>query len=267
MSEYNANDHLHNVTASIQQLTYQAQGVQDITGANVADYEQISPDAASSVTLFNARKDVPFLSLVNNLPPVQTGDGTPALDNVRPLTPYTKSIVNNGQDAPIEVILPDDFYGGEVNFINRQLKSDIIMVQIKSAFEWTNQDADAGTYYANEAVPDYLVNASTRYITGKNVKTGYVSASSAVASGMVALHTAGSRRVYIRPDPSWDISSIGDLKTWLDNNPIYIYYRVAEPLVQSIDITIPYVQDSNYVVSVESGTLTVKYQGIAPDEP
>lgn len=268
MSEYNANDHLHNVTESVMQLTRQAQGVQDITGANVSDYEQISPDAAASVTLYNARQNVPFLVLVNTLPPVQPGTGTPSLANVRPLTKYTRSVIINGDAGEYSVVLPDDFYGGEVDFIGKQLKSDIIRVRIESNFNWTDQGVVEGVYLAADTqIPEFSIDAANRYVSGENIYSRFVSASANLTDGTLGLFSSGYGRIFIRPDPSWNIASIDDLKTWLDNNPIYIYYRVAAPVGQPIDTTIPYVQDSNYTVSAESGTLTVKYQGIAPDEP
>lgn len=274
MSEYNANDHLHNVTESVQRLTWQAQGVQDITGANVSDYEQISPDAGASVTLVNARQDVPFLELVNTLPPVQDGEGTPSLDNVRVLIPYTKSIIRNGSDAqPIEVDLPAAMYGGYVDYINKQIVIDIIRVRIPANKDWriTSETTPHVYFVSSGAIPNYDNVAASRYAAGENCPVIWGTAPNAGAGDVVLF--GGSMtpqiegRVYYYPPESAEIESVDDLKAFLAENPLYIYYRAKTPSVIPFDTFIPYVLDSNYSISADSGTLTVKYQGIAPDEP
>lgn len=271
MSEYNPNDHLHNVTESVMQITRQAQGVQDITGANVADYEEISPDAAASVTLSNARKDVPFLALVNNLPPVQEGSGTPALDNVRALTPYTKSIIRNGSSVvPIDVDLPDAMYGGYVDYINKKIVIDIIRVRIPYIADWQTTVVE-GTYFVPaDAIPYYDKGETTRYAVGENVVVKWGSATNA-GEGELLLFTQPDQypgRIYYKPFASAEIADVNSLKAWLRENPLYIYYRpVAVTEIPLEDASIPYVLDNNYSVSADSGTLTVKYLGIAPDEP
>ncbi len=269
MSEYNANDHLHNVTESVQQLTYQAQGVQDITGANVADYEEISPDAAASVTLVNARKDVPFLALVNTLPPVQDGEGTPALDNVRELIPYAKSVIHNGSDAqPIEVVLPDAMYGGYVDYIGKRSVSDIIRVRVPSE-GWLSTSTPGVYYISADAIPYYEKDESKRYAVGENVDVKWVGNSTSAIEGAVSLFSVeGSPgRIYYKPFDDAGIDSSDALKAWLNENHLYIYYRAVNAVITPIETTTPYVLDSSYSVSAEYGTLTVKYQGIAPDEP
>lgn len=263
MSEYNANDHLHNVTASIQQLTYQAQGVQDITGANVADYEQISPEASTSVTLVNARTDVPYLALINILPPVQDGEGEPGFENERPLTPYTKSIVSVG-DAVYETVLPENFYGGSVDLVKRQIVLDIVKIRITYTGSWI-ESGTAGTFYTTSGIPAYVSNVDNRYAAGENVPVVFGSAAN-IPNATAGLYPQQTR-LYYRPDSELEITTVDALKTWLEENPLYLYIRVSNPVIIPTDNTIPYVQKADEAITCEDGTLTIKYQGIAPDEP
>lgn len=264
MSEYNANDHLHNVTASIQQLTWQAQGVQDITGANVADYEQISPDASSSVTLSNARQGVPFETLVNNFTPTQPGTGTPAADNVRPLTAYSQSVVHNGDAETYKKVFDAPMYGGYYDWIGGKLYSDIVRVQAPTS-GWV-ESSNAGIYTNSTGLTDIWDAVSgTRFSAGENVNALFGGLSAATGPDRLVLQSVEGKTLIFKPPET--VESAEALGTYLTENPIYFYYRVKTPVEVDYDPTIIYTNGSNYTVSAESGTLTVKYQGIAPDEP
>lgn len=264
MSEYNANDHLHNVTASIQQLTYQAQGVQDITGANVADYEEISPDAASSVTLSNARPGVPFEMLVNNFPPTQPGTGTPASDNVRPMTAYSQSVVHDGDAETYKKVFDAPVYGGYYDWLTGKLYSDIVRVQ--APIEGWVESQNPGVYTNSTGLADIWDSASgTRFSAGENVNVLFGGLSSATGPERMVLQSLEGKTLIYKPPET--VESAEALGVYLTENPIYFYYRVKTPVEVEYDPKIIYTQGSNYAVSADFGTLTVKYQGIAPDEP
>lgn len=274
MSEYNANDHLHNVTASIQQLTYQAQGVQDITGANVADYEQISPDAAASVTLVNARPGVPYESIINKLPHLdQAGEGDPALDNPRTLQKYGKIHIYNGDESPVEIDL-GGFYEGDVDVLNGIAAEQIVRVRIISdtlQVDSTMTDvfyllADVPKYYGSDVSKRYIVCENYKYLIGTRSSMGLTTEefpeNTIGIFAQIAEET--NPRVYIRLTEG---STADDVKAFLLENPIYVCYRIVTPIAKQITPNRLYVPAPDAEISAEYGTLTVKYQGIAPDEP
>ena len=206
MSEYNANDHLHNVTASVQQLTWQAQGVQDITGANVADYEEISPDASASVTLVNARPGVPYLSVINSIPHLaQSGEGDPALDNPRPLLKYGKIHIYNGDETPLEIDL-DGFYEGDVDILNGVAYEKIIRYRVQ-AETLTTDSTMSDVFYYTPDVPNYIVFPSTAvyivcenypYLVGSRVGMGISNGTFPENTIGVSVGSGSSQRIYIR---------------------------------------------------------------------
>lgn len=272
MSEYSANDHLHNVTASIQQLTCQAQGVQDITGANVADYEEISPDAASSVTLSNARPGVPYVSVINNLPHLdQSGEGDPALDNPRPLQKYGKIHIYNGDESPLEIDL-DGFYEGYVDIVNGVAYEKIIRWRVPVT-GYTVDTAMSDVFVCTTGIPEYIMApAIDRYIIGENfpvivgtrTSMGVIDETFPINTIGIFAATSGTRTLYIR---LLEGSTVDDVQNFLSQNEIYLYFRLINPITAPIQKNVIYVQSPYDTISAEYGTLTIKYQGIAPDEP
>jgi len=259
---------INNIASMAMQILHEAQGVRDISGANAADYEQISPQTAASIRISNARQGVPFLSLINNLPQAsQTGTGTPALDNVRPLNQYTKSVIHNSDGLmPIEVNLPDGVYGGNVDYINRKIVLDIVRVQLPSDGEWVTLGTVQPKYYIMDGgIIDY-VKSGNKVLIGENCRAEWGSASNLSENTVVLYGSAGhAGRVYYQAPESAGIASADDLRTWLANNPIYIYVRAVNPITIPFDATIPYVLLPEYTISAEIGTLTVKYSGIATE--
>lgn len=274
MSEYNANDHLHNVTASVQQLTYQAQGVQDITGANVADYEEIAPNAAASVTLVNARPGVPYLSVINSLPHLaQEGEGDPALDNPRPLKKYGKIHIYNGEENPLEIDL-GEFYEGNVDILNGVANEKIIRYRVLTE-QLTNDSTMTDAFYYVPDVPPYIGSPiGSRYIVCENysalvgTRATMGLADSTFPENTIGILASGAEvtqpRIYIRLAEN---GTADDIIAFLAEKPIYVYYRIVTPIAKPITLNRLYVPAPDADISAEYGTLTVKYQGIAPDEP
>ncbi len=260
---------INSVAGMVMQIMHEARGMRDISGANVADYEQISPTTAASIRISNARSGVPFLSLINNLPRAsQSGAGTPSLDNVRPLNQYTKSVIHNSDGLmPIEVNLPDGVYGGKVNYINREIVLDIVRVQLPSDGNWVKLQGSSFTkYYITEGGIIEYARGTNKVLIGENCTVGW-GASSDLSENTVVLYQSQGYpgRVYYQAPESAGIASVDDFKTWLADNPIYIYVRAVNPITIPFDVPIPYVLLPEYTISAEIGTLTVKYSGIASE--
>lgn len=262
---------INNIAGMAMQILHEAQGVRDISGAMLGDYETISPEAGALVQIVNAQSGVPFKKLVNILPmQEQEGTGTPALDNVRKIPTYEKSILRNGTAAPYEVKL-ENFYAGEVDFIARQVKSTIIRVKIPADVDWRLQEGATFNFFIvdDSGLPNWVQStAGNRFAAGENCQIGFVNASSNLLPGRFALFSAATypARMYYRPAADQEFADVEAFKAWLTENEFYIYYLLETPVISPIATTIPYVLEPAYTISADYGTLSVEYSGIAPEE-
>lgn len=262
---------INNIAGMAMQILHEAQGVRDISGAVPGDYETISPTAGASVQIANAETGKPFESFVVTLPQQErSGEGLPALDNLRIMPDYDKIVVQNGNAAPIDIILPDAFYGGVVDLIGKRAACDILRVRISPDATWTIAGGSALTtvFVAEDAMPAYSGRtANNRFSQGENYGGGFYSSYSTIPASRYALHADRdtSSRCWIYPAVE-GVDTVEALKQWLTENEIYIYLRVLNPIESDIGNPIPYVIESNYTVSVSAGTAEITYSGIAPEE-
>lgn len=259
-----------NIAGMAMQILHEAQGVRDISGAVMGDYETISPETGASVQLVNAQRGVPFKKLVNILPmQAQEGTGTPALDNVRKIPMYEKSILRNGTSVPYEVKL-ENFYAGEVDFIARQVKSTIIRVKIPADVDWRLEEGSTFNFFIvdNAGVPPWIRSTGMRFSAGENCQVMFVAGSTNLTAGRFGLYGASTypSRIYYRPSEEQEFTDVDAFKAWLAENDFYIYYLLADPEISPIETTIPYVLEPEYTISADYGTLSVEYSGIAPEE-
>lgn len=263
---------INNIASMAMQILHEAQGVRDISGAVPGDYETISPTAGASVQIANAETGRPFDSFVVTLPPQErSGEGSPSPENLRILPVYEKIEVQNGNNAPIEIILPDDFYGGTVDLINKRAACDILRVRVPPDASWRiagNTSGESVVFIADDALPSYTgKTANNRYAQGENCNPGFYSSYSNLPAGRCALYAdqASSRRMWYYPAAE-GVTDVETFVQWLTDNPKYIYLRVLNPIESDIGNPIPYVIESNYTVSVSAGTAEITYSGIAPEE-
>ena len=261
---------INNIAGMAMQILHEAQGVRDISGAVMGDYETISPETGASVQIVNAQSGVPFEKLVNTLPmQEQEGTGTPAIDNVRKIPTYEKSILRNGTAAPFEVKL-ENFYTGEVDFIARQVKSTLIRVKIPADVDWRLEEGATFNFFIvdNAGVPPWIRSTGTRFTAGENCQVMFVAGSQNLTAGRFGLYSATTypSRIYYRPAEGQEFEDADAFKAWLAENEFYIYYLLSTPEISSIETTIPYVLMPEYTVSADYGTLSIEYSGIAPEE-
>ena len=262
---------INNVAGMVMQILHEAQGVRDISGAVLGDYETISPEAGASVQIVNAESGVPFKKLVNILPrQAQDGSGTPAPDNVRKIPTYDKAIIRNGNAEPFEVKL-ENFYAGEVDFVAKRVKSTIIRVKIPADVEWVLSAEGSFSYFIanNTNLPIWIKTTGGRWAVGENCMVNFVSGSTQLLEGCFGLYTAGgstSNRIYYRLGASQDFENADAFKAWLAENEFYIYYALQTPEISPVETTILYVLMPEYTISADYGTLTIEYSGIAPEE-
>lgn len=262
---------INNIAGMTMQILHEAQGVRDISGAVMGDYETISPETGASVQIVNAQSGVPFKKLVNILPrQAQEGSGTPAPDNVRKIPMYDKAIIRNGNAVPLEVEL-ENFYAGAADLIAKQVKSTIIRAKIPADAEWVLSAEGAFSYFIanNTGLPIWNKATGERFVVGENCQAIFVGGSSQLVEGGFGLYTAGgntSNRLYYRLNASQNFENVDAFKAWLTENEFYIYYTLQTPVISSIETTIPYVLASEYTISADYGTLSVEYSGIAPEE-
>lgn len=260
-----------NIAGMAMQILHEAQGVRDISGAVLGDYETISPAAGASVQIVNAESGVPFKKLVNILPmKAQEGSGAPALDNVRKIPAYEKSILRNGNSAPFEVEL-ENFYAGKVDFIARQVESTIVREKIPSDVNWVFNEGTNFNFFMvdNAGIPRWLrASSSGRFSTGENCQVVFAGSTADLLAGRFALFTgsANPQRMYYRPTAEQEFEDADAFKAWLSENDFYIYYALATPKIIPIKTTIPYVLRPEYTISADYGTLSIEYSGIAPEE-
>lgn len=261
---------INNIASMAMQILHEAQGARDISGAVPGDYETLSPVAGASVQIVNAQSRVPFKKLVNILPmKAQEGSGTPALDNVRKIPAYEKSILRNGNSDPFEVEL-ENFYAGKVDFTARQVESAIIRVRIPADVDWQLRAGTSFNYFiVNDAgIPRWLRGSSSgRFATGENCQIVFAGSTADLLAGGFALSTvtATPQKMYYRPAAEQEFEDADAFKAWLTENDFYIYYALVTPKIIPIKTTIPYVLRPEYTISADYGTLSVEYSGIAPE--
>lgn len=261
-----------NIAGMAMQILHEAQGVRDISGAVPGDYETISPTAGASVRIVNAETGRPFESFVLTLPPQeQSGEGTATPENPRIMPVYEKIAVQNGDATPIDIILPDDFYGGVVDLISKRAACDILRVRVPPDASWKivgNTSGESVVFAADDALPSYTGRVSNnRYARGENCDLVFRSSYSRVPAGSCSLYAdqASSQWMWYYPAAE-GVTDVETFVQWLIDNPKYIYLRVMNPIKSDIGNPIPYVIESNYTVSVSAGTAKITYSGIAPEE-
>lgn len=261
-----------NIAGMAMQILHEAQGVRDISGAVPGDYEIISPAADASVQIANAETGRPFESFVVTLPPQErSGEGTATPENPRIMPVYEKITVQNGEAAPIDIILPDAFYGGTVDLIGKRAVCDILRVRIPPDASWRvagNTSGESIVFIADDVLPSYTGRTvNNRYAQGENCNPGFYSSYSTVPAGRCALYAdqASSRRMWYYPAAE-GVTDVETFVQWLRDNPKYIYLRVLNPIESDIGNPIPYVIESDYTVSVSAGTAEITYSGITPEE-
>lgn len=261
---------ISSISGMLMQILHEAQGVRDISGAVPGDYETLSPAAGASVQIVNAETGRPFESFVVTLPPQeQAGTGDPALDNVRIMPKYEKIIVQNGDAEPIEISLPDDFYGGVVDLIGRRASCDIRRVRIPPDADWAIAYGSGLTtvFVAQNGMPPYIGRTPDgRYTRGENFSGAFYLRAANVPASRYALYAdrTSSNLCWIYPAVE-GVDTVEALRQWLTENEIYIYLRVWNPIESDIGNPIPYVNEPNYTVSVSAGTAEITYSGIAPE--
>lgn len=196
---------------------------------------------------FNTDLRAPLKECKVYFEPVQEGSGDPSPDNVRNITGWNKVEVKNG-DNVYSIDWTNDVgtvYGGYVDLVKGELVAthysftlDGVNYYVSSGGQtYTGTDgtllAAAYDYIGNNSFKDLpmgVINSISNSISNKYLVTGN--------NKIIGIQTTNAGSPYYRlvvdaselDDISNSTAIINSLKIWLQNNPIQICYKLAEPI-------------------------------------
>lgn len=205
----------------------------------------------------------PLQALRVDFGPVQAGSGTPAPDNVRPISGWTGMTVTvNGHEVNVSWE-PDagTVYGGYVDLISGELVVTHINVAL-SSLSWRLRNNSAPYIYSSPFAEAYLtegVPASEQLCDMLPVK--YVQRLSDAEAGYCNLYrygpsTPSSDQVYLAFD---DISTVADLTAWLNSNNVHVCYRLKTPNSYQLSPQVIRTMRGSNTISTEGDNVTVTF--------
>ena len=210
---------------------------------NQPHVETLTSDAVSFTTDMKA----PLKECKVSFSPVQEGEGDPSTTNVRNITGWNGVSVKNGENT-YSIDWTDDVgtvYGGYVDLVKGELVAtyysfilDGINYFVSSGGQtYTGTDgsllAAAYDYISNNSFKDLpmgVIDSIPNSISNKYLVTGN--------HKIIGIQTVNAGTPYYRlvvdaselDDISNSTAIINSLKIWLQNNPIQICYKLAEPI-------------------------------------
>lgn len=129
-------------------------------------YNMLPADSASGpiVSFPDGADDIPLKSLVVGIEPVQSGEGDPSQENIRPISGWTGMALNvNGAEIPISwESEAGTVYGGTLDVLSGVLTVDRAMVDL-GTLSWTKYTANTNipVFYTKEDAPNMKPGAGS----------------------------------------------------------------------------------------------------------
>lgn len=219
----------------------------------------ISIEAGERAVITDGADGLPIKSLTVNMLPIQSGSGTPSVDNVRPISGWRSITVSHSGDTTetVTVTIPTDpgiVYGGTLDVISGLLTVTHRLITFDGSESWNAYGSGfrrsmgafpgLGTQYSDKDVANWLSPAPN----GHNP----VSTTSAVANTFL-IGTQANLNV-----PS--ATTVAELQQLLSSEPLQVAYVLATPMTYQCDPTeISTVLGDNTIWS-NAGDVTVEYR-------
>ena len=169
--------------------------------------------------------------------PIQSGSGTPAPDNVRPISGRTdvSVIVKDSDDVTqfsVGITFDQTVYGGTLNVETGELTVDTLRVEL-ATLNW-NATTSSGIFYADDDLSEFIgvgrTIISCDSLESVDNVSGLGSARTNPDCSICGYSGSGTHRFYIR----WDAkgTSVSDLVSAL--NGVYACYKLANPTTTTL---------------------------------
>lgn len=197
--------------------------------------------ASGSIASFPDGSDLfDYLSCIVNIEPVQAGSGTPAPDNVRPITGWTgcNVVVSPTEDAQDGTVYPVSWqteagtvYGGTVDLVTGVLTVTWAFYEFDGTENWQVPSSLAYIYLTG--LENSKGNGDTTQIANWLVGGGYqyqrYGAYRVQDNGAI---TVGNLNNNVPTDTHWSTDSF---KQELSNTPLQVCYELATPQTYQLD--------------------------------
>ena len=221
----------------------------------IKNQEVVKTVEGSSVEFKNCNTD-PFIKVLCDINPTQSGTGEPSPDNVRPITGYSTVNVHNG-DTVYPVALGQTVYGGEVEAIEGTLTEKLYKVSPGNDFIFT---IDSQTSTICVCSFGFVLNNIPK---GKNQGVCISNRfSKNIPSGIAGRMVLTSNQIYlVIPKADATTWNITEVKQWLADNPTDICYELDTLTeTQITPVTIESIEGNNSLYHDANGDITVKYK-------
>lgn len=219
--------------------------------------------AGGSIATFTDGADnLPLKSAIVNIEPIQSGSGTPSLDNVRPISGWTSiSISHSGEDdstlKTLTISIPSEpgvVYGGTLDVISGVLTVTYRYVTYNGSENWAAYGS--GYRVSNSAFPGLALAYSTKDVSNWLTRAPY---GHNPVSTTVAIENTFLVGTMMNINVS-AVNSLADLKTLLSTQPLEVAYILATPLIYHCDpVKIATIFGTNRIWS-DAGDVTVEYR-------
>ena len=182
----------------------------------------------------------------------QSGTGTPATDNVRPISGYSNmGLTVNGQN--VSIALGQTVYGGVLDVISGKLKITHCGLILNGTESWFNYSQQNGFYVAT---PD-IVSA----VVADTISNMFMAVSSYSFYG-IRVGSSGDRYYFVQMTNNISgVSDIATWKTWLSNNNVQVVSKLVTPLEVSLTPEqITTIKGLNTISTDTNGEITVTYK-------
>jgi hypothetical protein len=199
----------------------------------------------STVSFDDGSDRLPVKSLTVELPPVQSGSGTPAPDNVRPFLRLTALSSRRGDSAGGNGLIGktdltadgSEVYCGKLEQVSGKLSLTRRMVTLTGAdFKGRGSSNVSGKYrfytgVYSDADKDASLNPAKYPVCDRLASIASTDSYNAAKSGICMLGSEQRIYVYLEEMSGY---TLAQFKAWVDANPLTVLYTVAEPETVSL---------------------------------
>lgn len=232
-------------------------------------YKDLTP--TDDYAEFNDGSNLPLISLISTIEPIQSGSGTPSPDNPRSISGHT--------DIDIIVSPNSDFSGGttyRVNFVDGgnplsvyggtlDVISGVLTVdrEFNTFTELPSQYADVG----NDIVCAFIQSNNMKANSRNDGLSNYFSPTTTIIGQNNPWRVCfgiNNKRIYFTFDPEViGGNTLQNINNYVAINPIQVVYPLATPITYQLNPTqVSSLLGQNYISSDVGDITNVKYLGI-----
>ena len=221
----------------------------------LADKDMEETETGDNTVSFDTDYTEDLVKLDVGLTPTQSGTGTPAPDNVRPINGYSNmGLTVNGQN--VSIALGQTVYGGVLDVI-----SGILKLTWSKATITRNNVATYNGLSSNGVRFTGALNDTYRYANGLSNMAICAPEVGQAAVGKLGLGVGNNQVYWFGIMDVLNITTLEDFKDWLDIHPLDVIYELNTPITVSLTPEqIATIKGLNTISTDTNGEITVTYK-------